>query len=329
MLRILYAAGNNQNARIQLQRFLTAVQDKPYTIKIAAYKQSSPPNVSIDWTLDCLQNMFKPDYFSLDDNDNLQTYYQQVKYYDPDLVISDLEHFTSYIANLLEVTLWQCSSSIINYALNHEQKYSLGLFKRHAYTFNKNSLDVQRTSNLLDNSNLRGVYSHFGDCETPFSLKEGYEWIRPYHEIGKTTVPCQHNIVAGLLNNDKKILAALQRNFDSVAFTNFPYEKYQNLVLKTFNNQEEYYCNLRNCNLFVCQGQTSFLADAFYNGKFSAVFTDFQDPECIINSEVSANLKLSACVYRADDLASLSHNTVTPSYRSGISYLHEKLEDLL
>lgn len=329
MLKILYAAGNNANAGIQLSRFLKAIEDKSYIVKIAAYKNSFPYNQNVDWTLDCLQNMFKPDYFSIDDNENLQTYYQQVKYYAPDLVISDLEHFTSYIANLLDITLWQCSSSIINYALPTKQKYNLGLFKRHAYTLNKNPITVQRTSNILDNSNWNGVYSHFGDSNLPPTLKEGYEWIRPYHQIGKSTIPCQHNIVAALLKNDKKILAALQHNFDSVVFTNFPYEQYHNLLLKSLSNQEEYYCNLRGCNFFVCEGQTSFLADAFYNGKFSAIFTDFKDPECIINSEISNSMKLSTCVYQTEDLLNLVHEPIVPNYNSNIRYLHEKLEDLL
>ena len=328
MLKVLYAAGNNQNARIQLQRFLKAIEGKPYQIKIAAYKQSSPQGINVDWTLDCLCNMFKPEHILLEDNDNLQTYYQQVKYFNPDLVISDLEYYTSYIANLLDVTLWQCSSSIINFALTTKQKYNLGLFKRHAYTLNKSSRHNQRSINVLDNSNWNGVYSHFGDSRLPPTLKEGYEWVRPYHEVGKSTVPCQHNMVAGLLKNNKKILAALQRNFDSVAFTNFPHERYQNLLLKSLSNQEEYFCNLQGCNLFVCEGQTSFLADAFYNGKYSAIFTDVKDMECIINSEVSSHLKLSSCVYYPGDLKQLVVPIITPTYSPDIRYLHEKLEEI-
>ena len=328
MLKILYAAGNNQNASIQLERFLQAVQGKPYTVKIAAYKQSSPKGVSVDWTLDCLLNMFKPEYVTIEDNDNLQIYYQQIKYFNPDLIISDLEYFTSYIANVLNVTLWQCSSSIINYALVNKQKYNLGLFKHHAYTFNKNPLAVQRTINILDNSNVCYVYSHFGDAAISLSLKEGYEWIRPYHEIGKSTIPCQHNIVAGLLKNNKRILNILQHSFDSVAFSNFPYEQYENILLKPLSNREEYFCNLRNCNLFICEGQTSFLADAFYNGKHTAVFTDFKDSECIINSYMSSNLGLSTQVHSLEDLKNIQPKQVEPSYNPGIKYLHEKIEEL-
>ena len=135
-------------------------------------------------------------------------------------------------------------------------------------------------------------------------------------------------MVAGLLKNNKKILAALQHNFDSVAFTTFPYERYPNLLLKSLSNQEEYFCNLQDCNLFVCEGQTSFLADAFYNGKYSAIFTDVKDMECVLNSEVSSHLKLSSCVYDLGNLQQLIASPIVPTYSPDIRHLHDKLEEI-
>lgn len=326
-MKILYAASNNQNAQIQLERFLKAIQHQRHTIKIAAFKRSAPHNVSVDWTLDCLLNMFKPEHISLD-NDNLRTYYEQVKYFNPDLIISDLEYFTSHVANLLNITLWQCSSSIINYALASKEKYNLGLFKRHAYTFNKNPLNVQRTINVLDNSNWNGVYSHLGDSRLPPTLKENYEWVRPYHEVGRITTPCRHNLVAGMTRVNVKILDMLAKHDDSVAFAYETSGEYQNIILKPLSNQEEYFCNLKNCNLFVCGGQTSFLADAFYNGKHAAVITDYTDAECILNSEISQNFGLSTNVHQIEDLIYVAAKRVSTSYSSKIKYLHEKLEEL-
>jgi hypothetical protein len=146
MLKILYAASENENAKIQLARFMQAMEGKPFIVKVAAYKKSSPP-INIDWTLDCLKNIFKPDYVTLD-NDNFITYFNQVKYYKPDLIISDLEYYTSHIANVLNTTLWQCSSSIINFALSSNYKYNLGIFKRYAYLFNKSAIHIQRLTNV-------------------------------------------------------------------------------------------------------------------------------------------------------------------------------------
>jgi uncharacterized protein (TIGR00661 family) len=323
-LKILYAATNNSNSKIQLSRFLDAMDSKSYIIKIAAFKASSPKNQGIDWTLDCLYNIYKPDYISLE-NENFDTYYQQVKYYNPDLIISDLEYFTSYIANSLNITLWQCSSSLINFAVEH--KYNVGLFKRYSYLLKKNNtLRTQRIVNIIDNSNCNFVYSHLGDTIHPPALKGDYQWIRPYHTVGKESIPCRHNLVAGLLRNDKKIMALLKNHEDSVAFTEFPHERHANLWLKDIGNQQEYVCNLRNCNLFLCEGQTSFLADAFYNKKYSVVMTNFNDVECVTNSLYSEYLKLGTTIYQIDkDLEPYLQQTVQVCLNEQIQYLHEKV----
>jgi hypothetical protein len=328
MLKILYAASNNENAKIQLSRFLAAIKDKPYTVKVAAYKKSSP-QVNIDWTLDCLQNMFKPDLVSLD-NDNFETYFEQVKYYAPDLIISDMEYFTSYIAGVLETTLWQCSSSLINFAVTDQEKYNLGLFKRYSFLLEKNNpLRTQRTVNIIDNSNYKFVYSHLGDCVTPPALKEGFEWIRPYHSIAKESVPCRHNLVAGMLRNNKNIFTLLRRYPDSVAFTEFNEEQHTNLSLKDIENQEEYFCNLKNSNLFICEGQTSFLADAFYNNKYSVVMPNFKDVECITNSIFSEHRKLSSNIYEfSENIEEYLNRPIISNYNDRVQFLHERLDEL-
>jgi uncharacterized protein (TIGR00661 family) len=326
-MKILYAASNNENAKIQLGRFLQAMKGVPHTIKIAAYKQSSPKNLNIDWTLDCLYNIFKPNHISLE-NENFETYFKQVKYYNPDLIISDLEYFTSYIANVLSTTLWQCSSALLNFAV--EQKYNLGLFKRYSFLLEKNnSARTQRQVNIIDSSNCNFVYSHLGDTNQPPSLKENFEWIRPYHTIGKESVPCRHYMVAGMLRNNKKVLSLLKKQTDSVAFTEFPHERYTNLWLKDIGNQEEYFCNLRNCNLFVCEGQTSFLADAFYNKKYAIVMTNFRDVECVTNSIYSEHLKLGVPIYQIEkELEPYLNETVHINLNDQIPFLHQKVENL-
>jgi uncharacterized protein (TIGR00661 family) len=327
MLKILYAAQNNENAKIALARFTHAMDGKPFIVKVAAYKKSSPKGINIDWTLDALLNIFKPDVISAE-SDAFNTYYDQVKYYNPDLVISDLEYFTSQVANLLNITLWQCSSSLLNFAV--EQKYNVGLFTKYSYLMNKNNaLRTQRQINILDNSNYNFVYSHFGDTANPPTLKENYDWIRPYHTVGKDSVPCSHNIVATTLNNNRKILSLLKKQGDSVVFTEHPYEQQSGLWLKDIKNQEEYFCNLKNCNLFVCEGQTSFLADAFYNGKYSLTLTNFQDLECVMNSIFSEHIKLSSMLYQTKDtMDPFFKQTVDNSYNDKIKYLHQWIEEI-
>jgi len=325
-MKILYAASNNQNAKIQLVRFLKAMEGSTHQIKVAAYKRSSPRDVNVDWTLDCLLNIYKPEVLSLD-NDNLKIYFDQVKYYAPDLIISDLEYFTSYIASVLNITIWQCSSSLINYALTKTEKYNMGAFKYYAHSMSREIKNSQRTLNLLDNSNGNFVYSHFGDVADPPQLSNGFEWVRPYHQVGKSTIPCQHFVVAGLASNNKQLLGTLGRNPDSVAFLDSCAETYRNLQVKDIKNQEEYFCNLKNSAIFVCQGQTSFLADAFYNGKYSWIYPDYQDSETLLNSCVSQHLELGRITNLYDEFESRMY-IVSPQYNASIKYLHERIEEL-
>jgi uncharacterized protein (TIGR00661 family) len=329
MFKILYAAQNNYNAAIQLARFLRVMASNDLVqIKIAAYKISTPKNQPIDWCLDSLLNVHRPETVLSPESDSFGIYFDQVKYYGPDLVISDLEYFTSRAANILNIPLWQCSSSLLNFAIEH--KYNVGLFTRFSYLMAKNNaVKTGRQVNILDNSECNFVYSHLGDTKDPPSIKSGYDWIRPYHTVGKYSVPCQHNIVACTSHNDRKILAMLKRQGDCVVFTEYPYEQHQGLWLKDANNQEEYFCNLKNCNFFVCKGQTSFLADAFYNGKYSAVMTNFQDLECVMNSVFSEHLGLSSMIYQESDLEGCLDKTVESGYNTGVRYLHEYIDEII
>jgi uncharacterized protein (TIGR00661 family) len=326
-MKILYAASNNQNARIQLLRFLGAMEGSQHQIKVAAFKKSSPKSINIDWTLDALLNIYRPDLIALH-SDNLSIYMEQVKDFSPDLIISDLEYFTSCVANELNITLWQCSSSLINYALLRNEKYNLGLFKYHAHALNRDILHSQRMVNILDNSNHNFVYSHYGDMIEPPSLIDGFHWVRPYHRIAKDYVPCQHNITAAFSMPDKKVMALLKKYPDSVAFVDDPQETYQNVHVKDIKNVDEYYCNLKNSTFYVCQGQTSFLADAFYNGKFALVFPDYENAESITNSQLAQKIGIGRIMTYTDDLSSHSPTIIESVYSDSIKYLHEHIEEL-
>jgi len=325
-MKILYAASNNQNAKIQLSRFLRAMEGSKHQVKIAAYKKSSPKNINIDWTLDALLNIYRPDLLSLQ-GDNLNIYFEQVKDYAPDLIISDLEYFTSSVAKELDINLWQCSSSLINYALVRNEKYNLGLFKFHAHALNRDTVHSQRMVNILDNSDRNFVYSHYGDMNEPPTLMDGFQWVRPYHQVAKDYVPCQHHITAAFSMPDKRVMAFLKKYPDSVAFVDDPKERYQNMQVKDIRIQDEYYCNLKNSALYICQGQTSFLADAFYNGKYALVFPDYEDAESITNSQLAQKIGVGRIMTFVDELPSASME-VEPVYTDSIKYLHEHIEEL-
>ena len=300
------------------------MKNTPHQIKIAAYKNSSPKNVSIDWTLDALLNIYKPELLSLN-NDNLAIYFEQIKSFAPDLVITDLEYFTSYLASQMNIPIWQCSSSLIQYALAPEEKYDLGLFKYYAHSLNRDTDRTQRTINIIDNSNSNFVYSHYGDTAQPPTLRNGFQWIRPYHQVYRVSAVCEHLVVAGLSKNNKKLLDILGKYPDSVVFMDSDAEKYQNLRVKDIGIEDEYYCNLRNCLHFVCQGQASFLADAFYNAHFSIIYPDYEDTESIINSHLSKKLGLGDVVYQG---LGRTFEMSLPVYDHSIKYLDEKIKEL-
>ena len=323
MLKILYAASDNYNAVIQLSRFIEAVNNKPYKLKIAAYKKSSPINTNIDWTLDCLYHIFDKDKVLLN-NDNLNLYYEQVKYFNPDLIISDMEHNTSQIGNALNIPVWQCSSSLINFAINTSHKYNLGLHKKYNYTINKSRLIYENKLNIIDNSKYNFVYSHFGDINYSL-IKENFDWIRPYHTIGKNSIMCKHNICAATYNKNIKMLQLLNKQSDIVLFNNNIKEEYDNFIIKNIINNSEYFCNLKNSTHFICEGQLSFLADAYYNGKKPFIILNYEDSESITNSLISFKFNLAYDASLNDFNESLSE--INPIKNNKIKFLHEKIED--
>jgi hypothetical protein len=325
-MKILYAASHYHNSGIQLSRFLNAMQDTDHTIKVAAYKSSSPKGQAIDWTLDALLNIIEPHRLSLD-GDNLSVYLKQVQSWGPDLVISDLEYFTSKVANELNLPLWQYSSYLINFAISRQERNSLGIHRNYSEIVKHDAAHYKRAINVIDNSDRSFVCSHFGDIQKPLTLNSNFQWARPYHEVSKYHVPCQHFLTASLVGKNKRILAALKKYPDCVAFTD-GLEHYDNPSIKDIGMKDEYYCNLKNSVFFACQGYASFLADGFYNGKHSLIFPDYEDGEAIISSQLSQSLGTGSIVSGLDDIASITPMTTQPRYSNDIKYLHQYIEEL-
>lgn len=321
-MKILYAASDREGASIQLLRFLQATSNKNYTIKIAAYNRFN--NFSIDWNLESLKNIFAPDILSFN-NDKLQTYYEQVKYFDPDLIISDLELYTSHIATLLNKRLWQVSPNLLHYGTPKKEKMAVGLFKSYPHLFNNLDL-TQRVKNVIVNSEKNFVYSHFGDTNN-FQLTDGFEWIRPYHVTGKISTPCKHHIMACSFRNNKSLIDYLKQYKDVVLFSTFVDEKYPSVILKDVYDWCEYECNLKNCNIFINQGHNDFMADAYYNGKHSIIMPNFQEQECITNALYSKHFKFGTVIYNNKfiDVDFLDHEV---NYNPSINYLHEEIEKI-
>lgn len=264
-MKIVYAAGNTISSKYQLKRFLSHMNSTD-SIKVAAYQKSSPSNISVDWTLDCLLNSLKTQLPSISYNENYNIYKEIVKGYSPDLIISDLELFTSEIGFELKIPVIQCSSHLLWKALTNRSKYNLGIcsFNRYLYSndLNKNIY----LSKLFEKSYQNYIYSHYGDLENPPDLEKGYQWITPYHLVAKKSIVSEHEIVGVSPNNDIDVLNVLQNYDDAILFNNNSNYNYDNINIKNLDNEEEYISNVRNAETLICEANATFLADAFYNG---------------------------------------------------------------
>jgi len=323
MLKILYAASDSYSAKIRMMRFLRCIDGK-YNVKVAAYKKSGILDI-VDWTLDSIKDVASLKYRF--DSDNLAVYYNQVKQFKPDLIISDLEPYTSYIAKELNIKIWQVNPKMLFHGMDRVDKHYLCLRYNFSILFNYDCTVYITLNDALNTADRKFVYSHFMDAENTPKLNSGYEWVRPYYLIGDKSKPCNHEIVGATLTEDRKPHIFLNKFNDPVLFSNFDEEKYDKLVMKNLDNELEYICNLTNSNLFLCQGHDSFLADAFYNRKYSLIMPDFNDIECLLGTYISKRCKTGIGVYGTKK-QNIVPNKIKIHYKKEVKFLHEYLDEL-
>ena len=320
-MKILYAASKRKGAALQLKRILPFLL--PHQVKIAAYYDANYQN--IDWNLNALLPIGGKEKLPLD-GEIIEIYYEQVKYFNPDLIISDLEPFTSHIGNALNIKTWQVSPLLLYYAL--VDKYHLEIYKNYSYFF-KNADHAQRIKNMIFNSEKNFVYSHFGDLSL-FDLKENFEWIRPYHVLGKYSKTCEHEIVAADLEENLKTLLFINQYDDGILFAKPSLNRYSKIFTKDINNLTEYACNIKNAKYLVNQGMTDFLGDAYYNNKFSWIIPDFNDQEMVVNAIISEKVGLAKIVY--DTSIKLNEEDVLQfseiEYQKSITFLQDQINML-
>jgi hypothetical protein len=324
--KIIYSAGNFVNSKIQLSRILDSLNHLSLNIEIAAFKKSSPP-INIDWTLDSLLNPRDANNLN-EDNTNFDIYYDQIKKFSPNLIISDLEYFTSKIGIELNIPVWQCSPLLITHSLNHKNKYNSGIFKNFGGLLNNDNLFSQRMINIIDNSSRNYIYSHYGDLINAPEIKNNFEWIRPYHKVGKRNRLCNHNLVSATISNSRDIIKLLNNNIDCVVFSDIK-ESSSNIEFKSIYSESEYYCNLFNSLLFVTDGQASFLADAFYNNKYTLLPNGIKDPACIINCIFSNYYSISKFINPLEKVDDSYGSKIISIYRPNIDFLHKKIEEMM
>ncbi len=288
MRKVLYAASQSIGSYFQLKRISDSLSNK-FEIKTAGYKNYIK-NQAVNYCLDCLDHFTSPliKQFHRKHNANYNLYLKQIESFNPDLIITELEPCTSFAAIDLNIPLWQVSPTFIYNIIPNS------IFKNSKYLKNYSAIiDEYYLKNkeiILNHSSKKFIYSHISDIEYRFALKDNYEYVRPYYVISNNNSD-KYNTV-GRLNNKKQYFKELNTNSNIYCDFN---EKYK---FKTSNlyDYKSYEDSINNCDLVISEGDASTLADAFYNQKYSIIYTDFTDKESILNTYVSEYYNLGKSI---------------------------------
>lgn len=299
-MKILYAADNRIGSHFQLKRFLASMKRRKHQIKVAAYKYTAD-DIDIDYTLDALLNFSDPtEYYST--NDNYAYYYNEVKRFSPDVIISDLEIYTSNIALELSIKLIQASPILLYYALPHEVKYNSNITRNNMFLLGIDAKKRAHINNMVNSSDKKLVISHLCDTKSPPKLNDGFKYVRPDFILSDGK-PSQFDTLA-IMNTIPSLPNAINFNYDEM--------------------DPNYNAAINGCNSFLNEGMEVFLSDAFYNQKFSVTIPKHDDMEAIICSYMNQ-------YYGFGRIATTSNIDTTPksfdiSIDDNIKFLWEEVE---
>lgn len=320
-MKILYAASNRLGAAEQLNRFLQAAMPFGHTIKISTFQQTKCIQ-NIDWNLSSLGNILgsTKSYIA---NDAFDIYASQIKSFAPDLIISDLEDKTSTIAYDLSIPIFQVNSQVLFEGLTHSATRKIGVIKQYP-SLREDTLKNGRITQMLTNATQKLAYSHLCDIDSAPNLSFGFEYVRPYHILGKASSMCQHNLIAITpIGNNRKLIGRLAKEKDVILFTDFLGEQFRDVILKSKSNLKEYACNLFNANIVFNYGIEEHLSDAFYNGQFSWIIPQLDDV-AFFNGLLAQYFKHGDMMFELEKPIE-RREIKKPNYNSQIKFLHEKL----
>lgn len=319
-MKILYAADDRAGSFFQLKRFVDSVKNSDIQLKIAAYKKSLG-TLDVDYTLDCLLNFTNPDE-NFSSNGNYVYYFNEIRRFAPDLIISDFEVLTSLIALELGIKLWQVSPLLLYYAIPFSVKYNTKINKDYANLFSSNFRKKKYVNYIMNNSDRRLVVSHLCDSDKHITLRNGFEWVRPDFVLADET-PSDLAFVVARTQNSKNIINSL-RNTNSVMFTEFHQEKYENLILKNIYDENEYKKQIGRCKVFITDGSESITSDAFYNQKQILFDLQHDDIESIIVSFMSEYFGIGKVMLDTVDADKLATSQIIIDDK--VKFLHEELK---
>lgn len=233
-MKILYAADNRASSYYTLKRFVDTYS-KFYTIKTAAYL-SSIQELNVNWTLNALLD-FRGWYYSPSfKNTNYALYFRQIKKFAPDLIISDMEPYTSHIALEQQIPLWQVSPLLIYSATQDKHN----LYKYYSGVFDKDPQVKQHFNYILNNSDKRLVLSHIGDLPNAPDLLPGYEWCRPNYVEGNISLACGISFADAFYGGEKDLTKLTTDYTDPESIITTQYYKDYNTQQLTINDNVKF-----------------------------------------------------------------------------------------
>jgi len=285
-VKILYAAGNRVGSDLQLSRFLHRTS---HEVKVAAYIRSSQSLKHIDWTLDALDHIYSNKSTKLKElfgHDRVppagirevESWVRDIDEFGPELVISDMEPVSAHISKALGIRLWYCSPIHLLDGIEWERG------QRRYRSLLEN---MRKYLERMPKAERKLIYSPFGDVEMRPILREGYEWVRPYHYYILDRKG-GNNKVAVINDRDRisilsKILNCIAP-FDLKLYSSFSYNL-SHVECFDFYNLREYKEMLSKCCWLFTTGETSIISDAIYNNiNKLCISPRLDDVESLLNA---------------------------------------------
>jgi hypothetical protein len=273
--------------------------------------------------LDCLLNFSNPNE-NFSNNGNYVYYFNEIKRFAPDLIISDFDIYTSVIALEMGVKLWQASPLLLYYAAPYEIKYRARINKNYSHLLNSNFRKKEFINHVINNSDRKFVISHLCDSEKRIVLAPGFEWVRPEFVLADK-VPEEIEYLVVRPGGNRKIIDSLQGT-NSVMFSEFYHEKYEKFACKNIHNWKDYGDQLGKCKVFISDGGGTITSDAFYNQKKCLFDLRHDDVESIMVSLMNEHLGLGRVILETPNADNLEAAKIVLDDK--VKFLSEELQAL-
>lgn len=277
MKKILYAASASKESYLQLCRTLIPLSNS-FEVRIAGYRNYLD-GVDADYTLDSLFDFYGRDASKPVRSKVFERYCKEISTYNPDLIISDFDFFTSLAAVDLGIPYWIVSSFALWFGLDLKIKNKLNCFKRHGSVF-RHLKNHHRYGYQIENAEKIFVYSFLGDAQSAPLLMDNFYYVRPYHvdAVAKNS----KNVTVVISEVNKNLLNYVKPIDGNVAYSLVESEI---PTVKSINHNS-YPIDLVNSYFSISTGETTFISDAVYNKIYPIVYPDYRSKTSILNSAV-------------------------------------------